>query len=216
MKDIKLLSKNKYLKVPLLYSESGGFKKYWKPVSYISNENLTYANVSLNVGEYIECDVSGIENIANNGELFGEYAYASAFYGDVRITENGEFALHSKTNGSLIFTTPKENISKIKYLRSDSKHVRAVVNDSESKTVDTGYYQSNDKTIGIFHSNHLGNVSNFNIFTILYYRNGVVRKYVPAICIKEYDNIVLNTVAFVDFENELVIKAASGNFVANE
>lgn len=216
MKDIKLLSKNKYLKVPLLYSGTGGFDKYWKPVSYISNDNLTYANVSLNVGEYIECDVSGIENIANNGELFGEYAYASAFYGDVRITENGEFALHSNSNGSLIFTTPKENISIIKYLRSDSKHVRVVVNDSESKTVDTGYYQGNDKTIGIFHSNHLGNVSNFNIFKILYYRNEVVREYLPAICIKSYETIAIDTVAFVDFANKEIIKAVSGNFVANE
>lgn len=194
----------------------GGFDSYWRQVAYISNDNLTYANVSLGVGDYIECDVSAIENIANNGELFGEYSYAAAFYGDVRITENGEFALHSNANGSLIFTTPKENISKIKYLRSDSKHVRVIVNDSESETVDTGYYQGADKTIGIFHSNHLGNVSNFNIFKILYYRVGVLREYVPAICIKAYEEIALNTVAFVDFENELVIKAVSGNFVANE
>lgn len=195
---------------------NGGFDKYWKPVSYISNDNLTYANVSLGVGEYIECDVSGIENIANNGELFGEYAYASAFYGDVRITENGEFALHSNANGSLIFTTLKENISKIKYLRNNSRHVTVIVNDDESKIVDTGYNQSAAKNIGIFHSNHLGNVSNFNIFKILYYRNGVVREYFPAICIKTYDEITLNTVAFVDFENKLVIKAESGNFIAHE
>ena len=207
---------NKYFKVPLLYSGNGGFEKYWQKVSYISNDNLTYANIALGVGEYIKCDVSAIENIPNNGELFGEYAYAAAFYGDVRITENGEFALHSNSNGSLIFTTPKEDISKIKYLRANSKNVKVTVNDNESKTVDSGYYQSGEKQIGIYHSNNLGNISNFNIFKILYYRNAVLHEYQPAICIKAYDEIELDTVAFVDFENELVIKAASGNFVANE
>lgn len=202
---------NKYFKVPLLYSGGGGFKKCWQQVSYISNDNLTYTNVSLRPGESLELEVAKIEDIDNNGELLGEYAYVSAYYGDLRITDAGELALHSN-NATQIFTTPKNEIVKIKYLRNDSRHCRVVLNDDETKTVDTGYNQSGGKSIGIFHSNHLGNVSNFNIYKLNYLGN----IYVPAICIKAYDDIVLDTVAFVDFENELVIKAVSGNFVAHE
>lgn len=213
--DIKLLSKNKYLKVPLFYSGTGGFDKYWKLVSYISNDNLTYANFILKALDNIVIYCNNI----TNGYILGN-----------RTNDNFKLDIHVNANDKIVYEGYDErylhefsfninDIETIKIIRTDAKHANCIINNTENYNAVVSRYQVwQDGLINIYKAVGNSNISNYNITKIEHFdhENDIIHEYFPAICIEAYDEISLDTVAFVDFENELVIKAVSGNFVANE